>query len=73
MGQANEDLSRPSAGEEAAERAGWASRAAVLAFVDMGDAESTGFPFGLVCAIAQQAYGAEWQRLVCTDRDGWHQ
>ena len=73
MGHAQAELSRPSAGEEAAERAGRASRAAVLAFSDLGHPESPEFVLPLVMAIAQQAYGAEWQRLVCTDREAWHE
>ena len=71
MERAQVALSRPTAGEEAAELAGRASRAAVLAFIDNDHPETTGFPFPLVCAIAQQAYGAEWQRLIYTDREAW--
>ena len=73
MAQAQEELSRPSAGEEAASRAGRAARLAVLALVDAEHPETTGFPLELVTAIAQQAYGAEWQRLICTPREAWHE
>lgn len=71
MGHAQAELSRPSAGEEAAERAGRAARAAVLAFADINNPQSPEFVIPLVMAIAQQAYGAEWQRLVCTAREAW--
>lgn len=73
MGHAQVELSRPSAGEEAAERAGRAARAAVMAFTDLDNPETPEFCLALVTAIAQQAYGAEWQRLVCTPREAWHQ
>lgn len=73
MGQANQEQSRPSAGEEAAERAGRAARAAALAFYDAEHPETMGFSTAILCAIAQQAYGAEWQRLICTPRETWHQ
>ena len=73
MAQAQEELSRPSAGEEAAERAGRAARAALLAFNDSTNSESHGFSLPLLVAVTQQAYGAEWQRLVCSDRETWHE
>lgn len=71
MGEAQADLLRPTAGEEAAELAGRASRAAVAAFLDMNNPETPGFSLGLVAAIAQQAYATEWARLANNPREQW--
>lgn len=73
MARAQESLVRPSVGEEAADRAGRAARAAALAFVDDGHPETTGMPATIVIPIAQQAYATEWSRLAQTPRERWHE
>ncbi|MBA4180247.1 MAG: hypothetical protein C0506_06610 [Anaerolinea sp.] len=72
MGQANVDLSRPSAGEEAAERSGRAARAAAMAFNAEGDPSASGFVIPLVKSIAERAYATEWGRLAQIPREMWY-
>lgn len=71
MHKAQEALVRPPAGEEAAELAGRAARAAVFGFIDMGRQDTPGMNFGLVQAISIQSYTLEWQRLMSIPREGW--
>ena len=72
MNEAQEELGRESMGVEAARRAGEACRAAYLAMLDAGNADSPGVYLAVLQIVCQQAYGAEWTRLMNTPREEWH-
>lgn len=69
MALANVELSRPDIGVEMAELCGAAARAAVIAYTEIANTDSSmfmDFP-----NISQLAYGKEWQRLQTRERDKW--